>query len=867
MKPAKASTSRLRRWLIIGVIVIVTLPAGYYLARQQAWPAYKAWREAKLERMTQDFMAAGDYDNALLTARQALRKNQRSLPQWRLAAAAAKGKNSPDVIYYQKNVAQIDQTVASQLELLRLALKFGAYRDALDVIENVNPEAGKDAEFHSLAAQTYLAVGRPVPAKLQLYSLISLRPDDRKARLDLAEIELADDTAGKNPKLRTDIQALSTAPEVRVRALELLLKDAIVRNERARAAEIAAQLRQEPKLESEEQVLVLSGLALGDSAQADEYRRQLQKDFVNDPTAVVALANYFRKSGPPTEARKWFDSLSPEVRKDTRVQEAIASAFLEWNDWTRLDQAIANSQWKDREFMRHAFTAYSARKNGRLADAGNAWRLAVIQAGDSTRATSELLALVARWGWQTEQYDLVWKLFALMPRSESISRQLIAWEHQQGHTANLNRIYARLMEFAGDDRMLKNNFAYSSLLLDANLSKAAEIARLNHQQEPENPYYTTTQAFALYKQNKPAEGLALLETLRPSALSTPERTMLRALLHATTGDASGAVDLLDGVKATGFLPEERLLMTRAAREVARLDREKGQNLRLHALDTSGEIDRNKGWLKILAEVAQSNPTIEMQTTDSLYAMGDLRGLGAQLRKGAWGDREHLRLALIAYVARGRSDDGSARSYWRTALGSAAGDTAKLRQLGELAAAWSWRAEQTDVAAKVFDINPSDRAAFASLMTHYRSTGRTAELVSVLNAYLSANPGDQDQRCLLAYYSMLSGLNVSRAYVTAQEAYGAAPKDPRRRLVYAFALWKQRRPQEAWELLEEMQKDQRDLVPAALLRAAVLADIERRADAADELKAFDASKALPEEMSLATLLASKVKADARVSRVN
>jgi hypothetical protein len=56
-----------------------------------------------------------------------------------------------------------------------------------------------------------------------------------------------------------------------------------------------------------------------------------------------------------------------------------------------------------------------------------------------------------------------------------------------------------------------------------------------------------------------------------------------------------------------------------------------------------------------------------------------------------------------------------------------------------------------------------------------------------------------------------------------------------------------------------------LVPAALLRAAVLADMERKADAADALKAFDATQALPEEASLAAIVASKVKADARVSK--
>ena len=42
-----------------------------------------------------------------------------------------------------------------------------------------------------------------------------------------------------------------------------------------------------------------------------------------------------------------------------------------------------------------------------------------------------------------------------------------------------------------------------------------------------------------------------------------------------------------------------------------------------------------------------------------------------------------------------------------------------------------------VLSKVFEIDPSDRGVFEELMNHNRAEGRTPELVSVLNAYLSA----------------------------------------------------------------------------------------------------------------------------------
>jgi hypothetical protein len=860
------SRSRSRRWLLVFLLLLVAVPGGYFAAREYGLPAYRNWREARLARMTEQFMASGDYDNALLTARQALRRNQRSLMHWRLAAAAAKAKGTPEVVYYQRNVAQLDKSLASQLELIRLALQFNAYRDALDAIEAAGPSASQDPEFHALSARAYLAVKRTVAAKTHLYSLVTLRPEDAKARLDLAELELAEDPAGANQTIRADIRALGGTPELRQRARVLLLRDAVQRGDGAGALEVADQLQHEPVLGPDEKVLVLSGLDRAAPERAEDYRERLRAECAHDPAGAIALANYYRGAGEirAAEARAWFESLPSGVREDSRVRESIAAAFLEWNDWTRLDAALVGERWTEREFIRQAFTAYSARKSGRVADAGNAWRLAVIEAGDNVRDTSELLTLVAKWGWQTEQYDLVWKLFALMPRNEAISRQLIAWERAQGRTANLNRIFARLMEFSGDDPMIRNNFAYSSLLLNANLSRAYELAQRNHRAEPDNPYFVTTQALALYKQNQPAEALALLETLRPAALAAPERTLFRAVYRAATGDASGAADGLDGVNVAGLLPEERKLLNETAETIARLNGDKGQDERLVTLNRRGEIDPQRGWLAALPEPVRRNATPEMRTSDALLATGDLKGLAAQLRQWQWGAQDHLRMALAALTARERSDPSSARSYWRSALAAATGDAEKLRQLEGLAAHWNWQSEKTEVLARRYDIDPSDRGMFETLMTHHRGEGRTAEMVSVLQSYVSAHPGDREQACELAYYRMLSGLDISRAYLAARDAYDATPRERRARLVYAFALWKQSRPQEAMDLIDEIEATETDLVPAALLRAAVLADLNRAEEARAVLERFDAGQALPEEAKLGTMVASRIKSGARVS---
>jgi hypothetical protein len=67
-------------------------------------------------------------------------------------------------------------------------------------------------------------------------------------------------------------------------------------------------------------------------------------------------------------------------------------------------------------------------------------------------------------------------------------------------------------------------------------------------------------------------------------------------------------------------------------------------------------------------------------------------------------------------------------------------------------------------------------------------------------------------------------------------------------------------------LEQVGTDDSHLVPVILLRAAVLADIDRKEDAKRELQTFDAKNALPEEANLATVLRSRLKDDSRVTQV-
>jgi hypothetical protein len=853
--------SRLRKWVIIAVAACAAVCLGYLGLRKVAWPRYKDWRAARFNSVARKFLAKGDYDNALLAVRNNLRDNQRFVDTWQLAADIAKAKNSPDAIYYLDHVAKAQNSLPLKLEVIRLALHFGYLHFASESIKGIGPDARDSADFHALAAETYRRLGRPIDAKYQLISLLQLRPGDGEAQLDLAEIEL-EQSHFEDAGPRARIAGLAEQPALRLRALSDLLLAAIKRGSGDESARWASQLERMAPSGTRERVLVLQGLSIGAPGSAARYGASLEDDLANDPPGVSALLRYYCDSGQYAHATEWYLRLPAKSRSSVGVQRAVADVMIAERDWPGLTRTLAGADWGALDFEREADLAHMARDTGQLSNFVSDWRLAVIEAGSSAQDTIDLMQRITGWGWRDERYDLLWKLFALDPRDEKIRRPLIAWERYKADTGALNQIFARILEIEPQNRENSNNYAYTSMLLDDNLRQAFEIAASNYAAEPRNSYFASTEALALFKQGKSAEALALIGTLGPADGSLPERMLYRAVFSAANGDAEGARALIEGLKAGRFLPEEREFMFKASAMVARLEasRESSQQL---AKDRRDE-HLSGGWLQLVPEIVP-DAEASMAQANELYAKHDLADLQSALRGATWEGEDHVRLALLAYSERGTGDEVASRETWLAAVVEAGYEVPKLQELATLSKQWAWQKERIEVLDRIFVHQPEDAAAFGELREFYRKNGRTQDLVRILDAYVTYHPADDRAMGDFAYYSMLCGINLARAYVAAKNGYDLAPEIGERRLVYAFALWKQKRTSEAWHVLQGAAGGAEGVVPEQLLRVAVLADLGRRSDALAQLGAYRPANPLPEESHLASSLRREL-AEASVSAI-
>src|SRR6188508_2419020 len=109
-----------KRWTFGIVITLVVLAGGLWGGRRIVVPKIKAWRVQRMNNEAREFLAKGDATNALLTARKILQSSKDNVEAWRIAVAATKTRDAPEIVWYQENLARLEPTKANYIELIRL---------------------------------------------------------------------------------------------------------------------------------------------------------------------------------------------------------------------------------------------------------------------------------------------------------------------------------------------------------------------------------------------------------------------------------------------------------------------------------------------------------------------------------------------------------------------------------------------------------------------------------------------------------------------------------------------------------------------------------------------------------------------------
>jgi hypothetical protein len=244
------------------------------------------------------------------------------------------------------------------------------------------------------------------------------------------------------------------------------------------------------------------------------------------------------------------------------VPLAIANLYLRLRDWHKLEQLTANANWRQGEFMRHAYLARALRAQDKLAAAEREWDAATKEASGQSSNTMTLMRVAAEWKWEKESVELLWTLTKDQEKQKEAIQELYRYYERSNDTQGLYRVLVRWMELDPEDLNVQNNFAQISLLLDANTDQARKIAAEVYSKAPSNPAYITTYAYALLTKGNAKEAAKVMSSLSADQLHDPSVGAYYGICLAAVHDEK-ARDFLAAGRQAPLLPEEKKLIDKA----------------------------------------------------------------------------------------------------------------------------------------------------------------------------------------------------------------------------------------------------------------------------------------------------------------
>jgi hypothetical protein len=384
--------------------------------------------------------------------------------------------------------------------------------------------------------------------------------------MNLAVVRLDETNELKAAQARAELETLRTDPVLGPAALRALVVDRLAHGDAAAANAYSTQLLAGAQVTLADQ---LQHLGIARQLKSADFESQLQavqsQAQTNDMT-VAEMAEWMEGNGLQVEDLRWLTNLPAALRAQPPVRLALADAYLQGSDWRALRDFVSEGNWEEMEFLRLALVARAWSQLGARQVADSNWGAAISEAGTHLGALTTLLRLTEEWKMPLERENLLARIVDNFPHERWAQESLEQLYLAEGNTAGLNRLFAKLVPIFPHEAGLKNDLAYTSLLLKTNLPQACQWAAEIYAGKTNDPVIAATYALALQMQGRPKDGVAVLRKLNDRQLRQPDIALYYGVLLAAIGDANDAAPFLKIARTkTQWLPEEEKLLTTAGK--------------------------------------------------------------------------------------------------------------------------------------------------------------------------------------------------------------------------------------------------------------------------------------------------------------
>ena len=526
---------------------------------------YSGWRESRLLKRASALVDSKDYVGANRVAREVLDLHHDSLPAFYILADATEKRNSEETVVWRAQIARLQpDNIDAQLNLASAALRFGQIDLARKTLDQISPRAQDRAAFHVVAGWLARAEGNVADQEQHFDIAVQKDPKNDLYQFNLAAIRIRSRDGEKSAQARDILERLTQIPEFRSGALRALLNDAVDRKDFENADRFAQQLQMSPDANFSDYLLCLSFYRKLDAKKFEAVLEKVKPAAAHNSTDVGLLMDWMNENGMASEVIKWMEKLPSDMTDRPPPAIAIAAAFAELKNWSRLRRWTRSESWgNDDDYLRLAyqgFAAHQARQSSGDAEFDTLWREALHSASDQPDHELKLARLASKWNLAIESEEL-WSRLSRNSQTRREALDALSKLYRAGN--NLNKLYdvlQRLHENSPNDIDISANLARLGLNIDQNTQQAQDLAKQAYDRAPNDVNCAITYAFSLYVQGRTLEGLDVIRKLPPETMRESHNAVYAAVLLLDVNQTDAAKEYIQAAKRGPLNAEEKRLL-------------------------------------------------------------------------------------------------------------------------------------------------------------------------------------------------------------------------------------------------------------------------------------------------------------------
>jgi Tfp pilus assembly protein PilF len=549
------------------VLVVLDVLFLHYSSR-----LYRDWHESRLLRGAASMLQEEKFSQAAQRAREVVNVDPDSLPALHILAEATEKQNLEETVLWRAQIARLlPNNLDSQLNLASAALRFGQLDLARKALDRVSPNDRNRAAFHVVAGWLARAEGNFAEQEEQFAAAVKKEPGNDLYQFNLAVLQIQSSDAAKSLKARSALDRLSKLTPFRTGALRALLNDAVARNELARADNFAQQLQLSQEVTFGDYLLCLNFYRKLDQKKFLLLLERVKPFAARNPSDLASLMSWMNQNGRAADVVKWIDKLPADKLTLPPVSIAVADAYADAKNWSRLKRWTRSGSWGQSDYLRLGYQAIAARQLRRTVEDAEFeafWR----SAEQATKALPErelgLAHLASKWNLPAESEELWLRLAKNPPMRREALNALWQLYRAKNEVGKLYQILQRLHESSPNEPPITADLARLGLNIDRNMQQSQDLAKEAYDRAPNEINCAVTYAFSLDRLGRNAEGLEIIKKLPPGQLHDPHAAVYVALLLVDANQLDAAKEYIDSTDDGRVYPEEKKLLDEARAKLA-----------------------------------------------------------------------------------------------------------------------------------------------------------------------------------------------------------------------------------------------------------------------------------------------------------